>query len=46
MAEIYADTHAQVSGPFIWQQINNHKRNRNDLTHASDNATSTLHGER
>lgn len=42
MAEIRADTHAQVSGPFIWQQINNHKRDRNALTHTSNNATSTL----
>lgn len=32
MAEICADTHAQASGPFIWQQINNRKQNWNVAT--------------
>lgn len=34
MAEICADTHAQVSGPFIWQQINNHHCDQNALTNS------------
>lgn len=42
MAEICADTHAQVSGPFIWQQINNHMGDRNALTDTRNDSTSTL----
>lgn len=42
MAEICADTHAQVSGPFIWQQINNHTEHRNALTENPVDSTSTL----